>query len=234
MKRLFLPFIKKELGFLFGIGLSLALLLIPMRNATSSVIKMPKPLPNIVKSYKSVKVVAGVPGMKYSGVEVGQGDFITILAKGMIDAWPSSFTVHSGMGSHLALRTIDQSYQEGYRLGPKRLLLIRIGEKDPMEYYRGPEIIEILEEGKIYLGYRGSEVDSSGEPLKPRYFDDDLGSFEVDIIVWKTKDANLMAKFLQETSLSQPKDKDLKEMAKDFKKRLEVLVALLEKTKEVE
>ena len=60
------------------------------------------------------------------------------------------------------------------------------------------------------------------------------GSFDVDIIVWKTKDPNLIAKFLDEASLVQPKDKELKEMAQEFRKRQEVLIGLQEKTKEVE
>jgi hypothetical protein len=232
MRRLFFPSIKRELGLLFGIALALAILLIPAEYANSEVIKMPKPLPDIVKSYKSVKVVAGVPGMKDSGIGVGPGDFITILAKGMIDTWPTSFTVIGG--PQISQRTIDQTYQEGYRLGPKKLLLIRIGEKGSAELYRGADIIDVLEDGKIYLGYRGSEVDASGESLRPRYFDDDLGSYEVDIIVWKKNDPVFVGKFLEEASKAQPKDKELKEIVQEFKKRQEVLVALQEKTKEIE
>jgi hypothetical protein len=198
---------------------------------TSPIIKMPKPLPHMVKKYKSVKVVAGVPGMKYSGVEVEQGDCITILAKGMIDTWPTSTMIGS---LPLSMRTIDQIYPEGYRLGPKRLLLIRIGERGPAEHYRGPDIIEVFGEENIYLGYRGSEVDIFGEPLRPRYFDDDVGSFEVDIIVWKKNDPVFLGKFLNEASKAQPKDKELKEIVQEFKKREEILVAFQKKTKEIE
>ena len=227
----------KKLKGVFGLVLALGLLLILAEYANSAVLKMPKPLPDIVKSYKSVLVKSVLvdfrdPDMNNSGVEVGQEDFITILAKGMIDTWPSS--VASGSAPQVALRTIDQSYQEGFRLGPKRLLLIRIGERDPAEHYKGPDIVEVFKEGKIYLGYRGSEVDSSGEPLKPRYFDDDLGSFEVDIIVWKKNDPVFLGKFLDEASKAQPKDKELKEIVQEFKKRQEVLAGLQEKTKGVE
>ena len=81
-------FLKRGLGFLFGIALAIALLLVPMRDADSSVIKMPEPLPDIVKDYKSLTVQAGIPGMHHSGVEVNQGDFITFFAKGAINIFP--------------------------------------------------------------------------------------------------------------------------------------------------
>jgi hypothetical protein len=201
-------------------------------DSTSPVIKMPKSPPDMVKSYKSVKVAAGVPGMKYSGVEVEREEPITILAKGIIDIWPSS-TMWTG--SHaLSQRTIDQIYQEGYTLGPKKLLLIRIGEKGPAEHYKGPDIIEAYTKGKIYLGYRGSDIDAFGESLRPKFFDDDSGSYEVDIIVWKKNDPVFVGKFLEEASKAQPKDKELKEIVQEFKKREEILVGLQKKTKEIE
>jgi hypothetical protein len=115
--------------------------------------------------------------------------------------------------------TIDQIYPEGYKLGPKRLLLIRIGESGPADHYRGPDIIEAYTEGKIYLGYRGSEIDAHGESLRPKYFDDDSGSFEVDIIVWKKNEPCFVGKFLEEASKAQPKDKELKEIAQEIANR---------------
>ena len=132
------------------------------------------------------------------------------------------------------MRTTDQIYPEGFTLGPKRLLLIRIGERGPAEHYRGPDIIEVFNDGKIYLGYRGSDVDIYGEPLRPRYFDDDMGSFEVDIIVWKKNDPGFLEKFLDEASKAQPKDKELKEIAQEFKRQQEILVRWQNETKEVE
>ena len=77
-------FLKRELGFLFEMALILALLLIPISPATSAVIKMPKPLPDIVKSYKSFKVKAGALGMKDSGAEVGRGNTSPSWRKGRL------------------------------------------------------------------------------------------------------------------------------------------------------
>lgn len=69
---------------MFGLFIALALLLIPVEYANSAVLKMPKPLPDIVKSYKSVFVDSRNPAMRNIGVQVKQGDYITIFAKGLI------------------------------------------------------------------------------------------------------------------------------------------------------
>ena len=197
-------FLKRELGFLFGLGVAMAILFVHGDDAISSVLKMPKPLPGIVKSYKSVFVHAGRPGMNNSGVQVKQGDYITILAKGTMDLAPN--------------------FRGANAYGPKVLFLYKLSEEGSVQRYQGPEIIAIRESGNIYLGYNA----------KDNQFSPPTGFFYVDIIVWKTKDPNLIAKFLEEASLAQPKDKDLKEMAQEFKKRQEVLAGLQEKTKEVE
>jgi hypothetical protein len=199
---------------LFEMALILVLLLIQMGCATSAVLKMPKPLPDIIKNYKSVKIWAGSVGLNHTGVKVEQGDYITILAKGSINLWPARGKV--------------------YLYGPKFLLLFLLGENDSLRQYIGPELIEIKENGGIHLGYRGSEMSLHGKPLSPELFKDDIGSFTVDIIVWKTNDPSLITKFLKEASLAQPKDEDLKEMVQEFKNWQEVLSTLPEKMKEVE
>lgn len=206
-------FLKRELGFLFGLTAA-ALLLIQMGCTTSSVIKMPKPFPDIIKNYKSVKVSAGSVGMNHTGVEVQQGDYITILAKGSINLWPAKGKV--------------------YLRGPKFLLLYSLGENDSLRQYSGADLIEIKKNGGIQLGYRGSEMSLYGKPLNPESFNDDIGSFTVDIIVWKTNDPELITEFLKEASLAQPKDEDLKTMALEFKNYQEILLTLPQKMKEVE
>ena len=218
-------FLKRELGFLFGIALALALLLIPveyansavmkqeLRNSTSSVVKMPQPLPDIVKSHKSVFVDAGSPGMLNSGVQVKRGDYIIILAKGTIDLSPN--------------------LRGNYAYGPKVLLLYKLSEEDPVQRYQGPEIIAIRESGNIYLGY-DANIPGPSPGRTALLTSNHTGFFYVDIIVWSTNDTNLVTKFLERASLSQPKDKELKELVQEFKKRQEVLVGLQEKTKEVE
>ena len=208
-------FLKRGLGFLFEIALATMLLLIPIERAYPSVIKMPKPLPDFVKNYKSVKVWAGSSGMDHTGLKVNRGDYVTVLAKGIINVWPAK--------------------GKEYAYGPKALLLLQLGDNDyPVRRYKGPELIEVKEDGGVSLGYRGSEVSPYGRPSKPGFFADDVGSFYVDIIVWKMKDPKLMIKFLEEASLAQPKDGDLKEMAQEFRWRQQGYLALQEKKKEIE
>jgi hypothetical protein len=201
-------FSKRELGLLFGLGAAMAILFVHGDDAISSVLKMPKPLPDIVKSYKSVTFSHERTNiMLNSGMQVKGGDYITILAKGTIDIM------------YIGRRDV---------YGPKTLLIYQVGDTDSPQEYNGPELIEVPRNGNIYLGsHRGNW---STKAMVAR----SSGLFYVDIIVWKTNDPNLIMKFLEEASLAQPKDNELKEMVQEFKKRQEVLVALQEKTKEVE
>jgi hypothetical protein len=170
---------------------------------------MPSPLPNIVKSYKSVFVHAGVKGGVRSGVQVKKGDIITILAKGTID--PGSMSRTAGTSGNIR--------------GPKELLWYELSEQDSTRRYNGPELIEVEENGNIYVGY--------GEGFAYRKPETHIGFFSVGIIIWNTKDVTLMVKFLEDASLAQPQDKELMEMAQEFKKRQEITASLQEKSKEV-
>jgi Caspase domain len=208
-------FLKRGLGFLFGIALVATFLLAPTNDADSSVIKMPKPLPDIVKTYRSVKVWSGSAGINRTGFKVNRGDYITILAKGTINVWPAK--------------------GKEYEYGPKALLVFLLGDHDyPWRQYRGPELMEVKEDGVICVGYRGSELSPYGRPIRPDYFSDDAGSFSVDIIVWKTDDPKLIAKFFDEASVAQPKDRVLNDIAFEFRWRHRGYLALQEKKKEVE
>ena len=212
-------FSEREFRFLIGLISAVTFLLTPMDYAVPSVINMPKPLPDIVKSYKSTKVVAGSSGMHNSGVEVKRGDCITILAKGAINTWPTK-------GSE-------------YSFGPKSIFWFRLGEKNLARKYIGPQLIEIQQDGKLYLGYRGARdgIDPYGEITQPniaRAYEDDYGFFAVDILIWKKNDPQQIARFLEETSASHPKDNALREIAQEFRERQRVSLALQEKTTEVE
>ncbi len=159
-----------------------------------------------------------------SGVQLKKGDYVTIFAKGAINTWPA-------YGGNF------------YLSGPRKLLMYRFGEKNFAESYKGPELIEVRENARVFLGYRGSRLDMFGEPrmsdynsfrFSHRQYVDDIGAFDVDIIVWKANDPNLIVKFFEEPSLARPKDETLKEIAQEFRRRQEVLVGLQEKTKEIE
>jgi hypothetical protein len=53
-----------------------------MFTANSAVLKMPKSLPDIIKSYKLVLVENMNYDMRNSSLQVKQGDYITIFARG--------------------------------------------------------------------------------------------------------------------------------------------------------
>lgn len=74
------------------------------------------------------------------------------------------------------------------RLGAKGSLSYELLERGATRRYNRPELIEVEENGSIYLGY--------DERLFYRAPDRHMGFFSVDIIVWNTRDPNLIAKFL--------------------------------------
>ena len=170
------------------------------------VIKIVKPAPDIIKEYKSVVVWAGNVEMVDTGVNVKKGDYVTILAEGEINIWPSS-------GS------------KNYIKKPAGSLLIREGKNNYVGTYYGSELYTVFNEGHIYLSYPGSRINMYGEPTNPEFYRDDVGHFVVDIIVWKTNDLILIAKFFEEASQSDPQNAALKEIAARFEWRKEIFLA---------
>jgi len=84
-------FLKRRLGFLFGIASAATFLLAPTNYAHPSVIKMPKPLPDIVKDYKSVTIRAGSVGINHIGLKergnigsdcIGSGEMKSLESSG--------------------------------------------------------------------------------------------------------------------------------------------------------
>jgi hypothetical protein len=182
------------------------------------VIKMPKPMPDIVKEYKSVVVYGNKPGMYNSGVRVEEGDYITILADGEIDVWPAN---------------------RGYIYSPYNLLLMRIGDKNYASrgisgYYRYSTVASVRESGNIYLGVADGPTDHYGEPSNPEYYLDNKGNFVADIIVWKQNDPIRIADVFEEASRNNPKNMSLSALARTFKNEKEILLAEKKKTEEVE
>jgi tetratricopeptide (TPR) repeat protein len=178
--------------------------LIGLSGCAAPVIKMAEPTPDIIKEYRSVVVWARSAGMRYTGVEVKKGDYITILAEGEINVWPA---------------------RQGFIKSPYRTLLFRVGEDNIVERYQGPALILVHSESYLYLGYVGSPIDKYGEPKNRLAYQDDNGHFVVDIIVWKTHDPILMANFFEEASQRDPQKAVLKEVSKNFEYRKELFLA---------
>jgi hypothetical protein len=96
--------------------------------ATTPVIKMPAPLPDIVKEYKSMNINPW--GTEYkTGVRVKEGDFISIIARGEVHQ-PSS----------------------SVKIGPYNMIIGRIGPKGwPWMYGRRTMLLRAEENGEIFL-----------------------------------------------------------------------------------
>ena len=138
-------FLKRELGFLFSFASAITVLLGFAGFADSSVIKMPKPLPDIVKSYRSVNSPPVRPALQDTYVKVSKGDYVTILAKGQI------------------------IFRDNNIYGPKTILVYQLGEKASVRKYNGPELIEVPENGGFYLGYEGVSANTH-TPITGIYF----------------------------------------------------------------
>ncbi len=181
--------------------------LISLCGCVAPVIKITEPMPDIIKEYKSVVVWAGNVEMVDTGVKVKKGDYVTILAEGEINVWPSS-------GNKIYIKK------------PQGSLLIREGGiNNYSATYYGPEVSTVLNEGHLYLTYPGSRRDMYGGPTNPEYYRDDVGHFVVDIIVWKTNDLILIAKFFEEASQRDPQNAALKDIVARFEWRKEIFLA---------
>ena len=181
--------------------------------AAGPVIQLPKPMPDIVATYKSVLVYADRPGMQNSGVQVKKGDHITLMAKGEVDLAP---------------------HMVGYVFGPSSKLFYRIGETGyRLPYYSGAYGYTVGEGGNIYLGISEGRMTDKGEPLEPDFYRNNRGSFIVDIIVWKENDPVRIAEFLEAISRKDPQNKELKKYTENFKYLRERALAAKEENKDV-
>ena len=177
-----------------------------------TVINMPKPLPDVVSTYKSVLVHADYPGMQNSRVRVKAGDYVTLIAKGEVDLWPSRSGFVYGL-SQLFYRTGEKGYAKPYS-------------------YSTPGFTA-WEDGNIYLGVADGAMHPSGEPKSPDFYRDNKGHFVVDIIVWQRSDPIRIADFLEEISRKDPQIKEIKVFVEQFNNLKRNLLAV-KKTEKIE
>jgi len=169
--------------------------LIGLSGCVSPVIKITKPMPDIIKEYKSVVVWGGKVEMTDTGVEVKKGDYVTILAEGEISIRP-------------------KNQPTLYSLKPSGNLYFRIGD-DIQRYYLS-QFSTIYSDGKLYLGY--------GNRFNPDNYRHHEGHYVVDIIVWKTNDPILIANFFEEASQRDPQNIALKQITPLFEFSKELLL----------
>ena len=186
----FLPAVRYLLISTFLTLLFLTLLGCPKPN-----IQLPKSLPPIVKEYKHVTLIGSRPGMKNTGVHLGQGELYSIMATGSIDLWahgaPPGFLWH------------DVRPELGWPL------IVRVGEHSVgYPFYTKNGFSQVSSQsGYLFLGCRDGQVTSSGKPLSPEDYRDNTGAFSVDIIVWKEADWIKIADFLSQVLQKEPSNK---------------------------
>ena len=188
----------------YSIRLILFGLFLILTGCAGPVIKIPKTMPDLVSTYKSIVLQGNQAGMLKSGVKVKAGDYVVIMAKGEVDVKPAT---------------------SGYVYKPERILLYRIGEDTNAKRYYGYDGFKALENGHLYLGIVDGPWHFSGEPKNPSWHLDNKGYFVVDIIIWQKEDLIQIADFIEEMSRSDPKNEELKMFAKGFKYRKEYLLA---------
>jgi len=165
---------------------------------TSHVVKMPKPLPDIVRQYKTITVHGDRPGMINTGVRVSRGDRITFVGKGVITYFPV----------------------KGLSAGPADAkLLIRIGETSPANRFYGflSGVYTAAQEGDIYLGFEDGGFLPSGEARNPESYRDNIGYFAIDIVVWREYDPVRISDFLERLSRDDPNNESLKTVSDSYK-----------------
>jgi hypothetical protein len=186
----------------------LTLLCLALAGCTFPVLKMPQPLPDIVKEYKSVTVPSTVVGEFMStGVQVRKGDTFTILAKGEIGP----------VGG------------KGY-WGPVARLTYRFGERGFHTTWGGDRKTDADESGFLYLGVAGP---LPGSPAAAAYRRE-YGFFTVDIILWRREDLVQQVEFLEELRRLDPSNMDLVFLADVLAREKEIWLAEKQASREVE
>jgi hypothetical protein len=110
---------------------------------------------------------------------------------------------------------------EGFYFGPL-----------PREY--AGATLTALDSGELYLGYRSGELHPSGEPKRPEWYRDDVGSYSVTIIVWAKDDYQAIEAFLQDMLDKDPQNRAVKNALAQASRLSKVQMAAKEASKEIE
>jgi len=206
----------KYISFLCLFFISVILLSI---GCSKPILKMPEPIPPIVKQYKHTTVRGNIPWMQNTGVHLEKGDAYTLFARGEIDAWPSNPDKKRGL------------------VFPGHRTIARIGNNPYFRLYHWaftgePKIA--YDSGKLHLGITDGKRDRYGKPLNPDYFKSNTGSIGVDIIVWEREDYVQIVDFFKKLKKQDPNNKFVDNALAQARKLKEVHLAEVKATEEVE
>jgi hypothetical protein len=186
------------------------------------ILKIPKSLPPIIKEYKHITLYGNRPGMRNTGIYLSEGETYSILATGSIDVW--------SQGAPPRYQYHDVRPEDGWPL------MARVGKNLTFRPLWGSKSIltHSTYSGNLYLGIQDGDVDTYGRPLNPKYYDDNTGSFSVDIIVWEREDWVQIADFFEKMKENDPNNKAIIDALADTNRYKELYVAKAKASKEIE
>jgi hypothetical protein len=207
------------LSVLFYLHISSILLI---AGCSKPILKMPKSLPPIIKKYKHIALYGNRPGMRNTGIYFNEGDVYSILATGSIDLRPQ--------GAPPLYQYHDVRPEHAW---PFMMRIGNVPYKTPL-WYRNAFTANSHGRGDLFLGIKDGDVDVYGRPLNPKYYDDNLGFFSVDIIVWEREDWVEIIDFFEKMKEKDPTNKaiiDALVIANDYKA---IYLAKAKASKEIE
>ena len=180
-------------------------------------IHMPEPHPEIVKEYKSFKLRSP---MKNTKILLNEGDAYSIFASGSINIWPRGPKKYHNL-------TPSDGWPFMARIGKKHKyfhpLRDRFGRLDTA-----------TRSGNLYIGIQGCPVDTYGNPITPEDFRDDIGHFNVDVIVWASDDFEQIASFLEKMEQLYPYNLHISDALRDARWSSSILSAHHKASKDIE
>jgi hypothetical protein len=182
---------------------------------SKSILKMPKPLPRIVKQYKHKVIRADIPGMQSTGIHLNEGDVYSILATGSINTWPRGRDLWPGSDQFIA------------RIG-KHIYFNAIIWRPNAHTHKA------YHSGKLYLGITDGKVTRYGEPLMPEWYRDNTGSFSVDVIVWEREDYVEIADFFEKMKEKDPENRAIIDAFSQANRHKKIYLAEAKASKEIE
>jgi hypothetical protein len=186
------------------------------------ILKIPKPLPPIIKEYKHITLYGNRPGMRNTGIYFNEGDVYSILATGSIDVW--------SRGAPPLYKYHDVRPENGWPL------MARFGKNLTFNPLWGSNSVHTYStySENLYLGIKDGDVDVYGRPLNPKYYDDNTGSFSVDIIVWEREDWVQITDFFEKMKEKDPTNKAIIDAFNQANRYKEVYLAETKASKEIE
>jgi hypothetical protein len=169
---------------------------------------MPKPLPSIVKQYKHKTIYGSIPGRQSTGVYLNEGDVYTILATGRVDR-----------GENVQVRFVGAAGPYFVSMVGKNLYFIATGSG------MSARTITSSYSGNLYLGILDGGIDLYGRSIQPHRYEDNTGSFSVDIIVWEREDYIQITDFFEKMKQKDPENKAVADALYDAIRQKEIYLA---------